>query len=140
MTLVRNDNIPILPVNIVKIITNFPNVDRSVVIPVDSPTVPNAETTSNKIETKPNFSVIESKNVEIKIRKIDVVKTRKDFFIEMVSTHLPKIVTSSLPFIQLLILSKIMVKVVVFMPPPVPPGDAPTNIKNIVKRRVGRFK
>ena len=38
---------PSLPINMIRIITSFPAVPRSGVIPVDRPTVPNAEVTSN---------------------------------------------------------------------------------------------
>ena len=41
-------NAPSLPINIITIMTIFPAVPSSGVIPVESPTVPNAETTSNK--------------------------------------------------------------------------------------------
>jgi hypothetical protein len=45
----KKDRIPILPINIRAIITYFPNVLKSGVIPIDKPVVPKAEHTSKII-------------------------------------------------------------------------------------------
>ena len=50
-------NGPTLPKNIVTVMTNRPAVDSPCVIPVDKPTVPNADTISNIILIKSKFSV-----------------------------------------------------------------------------------
>jgi hypothetical protein len=60
--------IVILPTNIIKISVNLLINDKDVVIPVDNPTVPNAEMISKIISLKPNFgSDIERINVPKKI-------------------------------------------------------------------------
>ena len=46
-------SVPILPINIQIIITIFPTMDRLGVIPVESPTVENAETVSNTMGIRP---------------------------------------------------------------------------------------
>jgi len=66
----------------------LPNGDRYGVIPVDNPTVPKAEVTSKSILINPNFSVIDNKKVDKKIKKIEAVKIKYDFFTVELSTHL----------------------------------------------------
>ena len=46
-------SVPILPINIQIIITIFPTMDMLGVIPVESPTVENAETVSNTMGIRP---------------------------------------------------------------------------------------
>ena len=68
-------SVPILPTNIQIIITIFPMMDRLGVIPVESPTVENAETVSNAIGIIP---LLPSLILRINIAKnmIDVEKRK----------------------------------------------------------------
>ena len=54
----RSVTAPILPVYITRMMTSFPATESPGVMPVESPTVPNAETTSNKswIKVQPGSS------------------------------------------------------------------------------------
>ena len=62
---------PILPTNILKVMIYLPASERKGVIPVDNPTVPNAETSSNmSLKNGTWGSVNESKRVEEKIRNM----------------------------------------------------------------------
>ena len=69
--------VPILPINIQIIITIFPTMDRLGVIPVESPTVENAETVSNAIGIRPLLpSVI--LRINIAINMVDVEKRKME--------------------------------------------------------------
>lgn len=107
-------------------------------MPVDKPTVPKADISSNKRFTKllPG-SVIERKNVEIKIREIENKAIEKAFLIVSLEMVCLTISTLFRPFIVLIAERKITEKVVVFIPPPVDPGEAPINIRNIIKISTG---
>lgn len=59
-----NVSVPTRPMNIEKIIMIFPSVDKSPVMPIEIPTVANAETCSNTIfKISLSDSVSESKNM-----------------------------------------------------------------------------
>lgn len=65
-------NVPILPIYIVRIIIDLPIVVRLEVIPVESPTVPNADISSNNNPRKFfSGSKMERAKVEIKISDIE---------------------------------------------------------------------
>jgi hypothetical protein len=49
---------PILPMNMVKIMMYFPASDIKGVIPVDKPTVPNADTSSNNKSRNPKLGSV----------------------------------------------------------------------------------
>ena len=68
-------SVPILPINIQIIITIFPTIDRLVVIPVESPTVENADTVSNAIGIKPLLPSLILR-INIAINMIDVEKRK----------------------------------------------------------------
>jgi hypothetical protein len=58
---------PTLPQNINKISMNFAPVESWAVIPIDNPTVPRAEMTSNKTDLNGKGSMVERINVAKKI-------------------------------------------------------------------------
>ena len=61
-------SVPILPINIDNIITTLPTKDKSGVIPVESPTVENADTDSKAIGIMPfSPSLILRMKIQIKI-------------------------------------------------------------------------
>ena len=65
-------SVPILPMYMVRMIIVFPAKLKEDVIPVDKPTVPNADISSNKRLIKLlSGSVIDNINVEIKISEIE---------------------------------------------------------------------
>jgi len=130
--------VPILPIYMVRIIIVLPAKLNDEVMPVDKPTVPNADISSNKrlIKLLPG-SVIASTNVEMKIREIENKAIEKALLIVSLEIVCLTISTLFLPFIVLIAERKITEKVVVFIPPPVDPGEAPTNIRNIIKISTG---
>ena len=69
--------VPILPINIQIIITIFPMVDRLGVIPVESPTVENAETVSNAIGIRPLLPSLILR-INIAINMVDVEKRKME--------------------------------------------------------------
>jgi len=135
-------NGPILPKYIVRIIINLPNGESSGVIPVDKPTVPKAEVVSNnscikKLVAVAKFlSTIVSKKVATTIHNKERTNIIADLWNMAFGTVLSKSVNSSLPRNIERMLDNKMLKVVVLIPPPVPPGDAPINIKTITKKSV----
>ena len=70
-------SVPILPINIQIIITIFPTIDRLVVIPVESPTVENADTVSNTIGIKPLLPSLILR-INIAINMLDVEKRKME--------------------------------------------------------------
>lgn len=132
---------PTLPKNITNMSTIFPVAESSGVMPQDNPTVPNAEKHSNKMFSKrnnPAWSAILPRS-EISNTKADTI---------MISIPAIKMLTAFralyvLIFRLLMMMSPFLrnpetadsnkiIKDVVFMPPPVEPGDAPMNIRIIV--------
>ena len=108
------------------------------VIPVDKPTVPNADISSNRRLIKLlSGSVIDNINVEMKISEIE--NNAIENALLMVSPEIVCFTISTFfrPLIVLKAERSITEKVVVFIPPPVEPGDAPMNIRNIMKIRTG---
>ena len=69
--------VPILPINIQIIITIFPMIDRLGVIPVESPTVENAETVSNAIGIRPLLPSLILR-INIAINMLDVEKRKME--------------------------------------------------------------
>ena len=70
-------SVPILPTNIQIIITIFPIMDRLGVIPVESPTVENAETVSNAIGIRPLLPSLILR-INIAINMVDVEKRKME--------------------------------------------------------------
>ena len=124
---------PTLPVNIVKIIINLPVVEREGVMPRVSPTVPNADIDSNNIGMNSKGSVIQSKVVVTTTVPKDSNIITKARFKKSSGRVFLKTFISSCPFKTLLINKKAVAKVVVLIPPPVDPGDAPINISEMSK-------
>lgn len=135
-------NVPTLPESIIKIIINLLIAERSklklhddfIFEPNDNPTVPNAEKTSNNNLKGSGWSMSIMMKKEVKIKKMEekINKNARNacstgilFFIKVIPfPYLPK----SSSFTQ----TRIKAKLVVLMPPPVPPGEAPINIKIII--------
>ena len=70
-------SVPILPINIQIIITIFPTMDRLGVIPVESPTVENAETVSNAIGIRPLLPSLILR-INIAINMVDAEKRKME--------------------------------------------------------------
>jgi len=128
---------PIRPRNIVIIITIFEAIDSDEVMPVESPTVAEAETTSKNIciDVKPV-----SKNmiavVERKVMPRKRTKIASALFTISLGMVLLETSTWFFSLIIVLMLINMTAKVVVLIPPPVEPGEAPINMSNIMKSMV----
>lgn len=133
--------IPILPIYIVSINIILLGVESADVIPVLKPTVPNADTTSNKTscKCKEYLSNTSIPIVEIIINAVAAIVRVKALYIKLEGSFLLSNVTSLLPLMELKPPAVTATKVVVFMPPPVPPGDAPMNIRRVRKKTVAGF-
>jgi len=135
---------PKRPANIVRVIQNLLNVFSPLVIPVESPTVPKADTTSKNALTKfpPSFPISEKvimivktnihKNARKKITRASLIIRRgidleksivRRLFLNIAYTEAPT-----------------TAKVDVFIPPPVDPGEAPINIRKIKDISEGTVK
>jgi hypothetical protein len=131
-------SVPILPTNMERVMVTLPASDNAEVIPVDNPTVPMAENSSNISDS--NFlsgSVIVRKKVEIKIKDKEnkaIENARSIVLIEIVLLY---ITTWDSPLMVAKADLRITAKVVVFIPPPVEPGDAPTYIRKIKNTSTG---
>jgi hypothetical protein len=122
----------------VKMIIDLPAKLREEVIPVDNPTVPKAEISSKRRPRKLlSGSVTDKAKVEINLSEIE--KRAIEYALLIVSPEIVCLTISTffLPFIVLMADRRITEKVVVLIPPPVDPGEAPTNIRNIMKIRIG---
>ena len=118
--------------NIVRVRTTLPVIDNPDVMPVDSPTVPKAETVSNKILIKEVFSV-RDKIITATATQVAAIKvTPTAFDIVSLLIFLLNKFTWLLPFRMETTYSKRTPNVDVFIPPPVLPGDAPININIII--------
>jgi len=131
---------PILPIYIVSINIILLGIESDGVIPVLKPTVPNADITSNKTSFKEYLSNASIPIVEIIINAIAVIVKVKALYVNLEGSFLLSNVTSLLPLMELKTPAATATKVVVFMPPPVPPGDAPINIRKARKKMVAAFK
>ena len=109
--------------------TNLLKILNPEVIPAERPTVPAAETTSTNTSINVSFgSAIKIKSVLVVITIIAKVKILKALIILSAGIRRLKAVTGV--FVAIPLILRIMVKkVVVLIPPPVDPGDAPINIK-----------
>jgi len=122
--------------NISMIMIDFPNTDKLGVIPVERPTVPKADTTSNIIAIKSKSSVTDNNIVE-KIIKNNAIQVIVIAFITiLLDIRFLYNVISSCPFMVEKTTAKRTPNVVVFIPPPVELGDAPMAINIIVRNRV----
>ena len=133
-----NVSVPIRPMYMVSMIIDLPARLNEEVMPVDKPTVPNADISSNnKLRKLLSGSVIERINVEIKISEIE--NNAIEYALLIVSLEMVCFTISTFfrPLIVLIAERRITEKVVVFIPPPVEPGEAPTNIRNIIRMSTG---
>ena len=126
-----NDAGPILPINMHKIIIIFPHKFKVGVIPRDNPTVPRALVTSNRHFNKSFWFVFINREVAIEIIDEYRKKREKAFKIIKLLTFLLNRITLSDPLITLKQAVKMRKKVVVFIPPPVDPGEAPITMRII---------
>src|SRR2546426_1768807 len=134
---------PNRPRNIVMMMMNLPkslnNADRlsTPPSPVDSPTVPAADATSNIIRMNFWFSKYDS----IMVKPVTSPNARADSTNALwtISWGIRRwnIMTSARPFNVAQIAAQMIPKVVVLIPPPVPPGEAPMIISRIRKYNVG---
>jgi hypothetical protein len=130
--------VPIRPIYIDSIIILLPAKLNDEVMPTDKPTVPKAEISSNnKLRKFLSGSVIASINVEINMSEIENIAIEKALLIVSFEIECLTISTFFRPLIVLIAERRITEKVVVLIPPPVDPGDAPINIRNIIKIKVG---
>ena len=120
---------PSLPINMVVIRISFAPAFKSGVIPVDSPTVPKALTVSNS-----NF-IKSSSGSAMHIRKVCTQTTASASMAmrnawDTTSVGIRRLNALQCLFVAALNMLFISTKVVVVLiPPPVEPGDAPRNIR-----------
>ena len=128
-----------LPINMVAIKTDLLGSLNEAVIPRLKPTVPKADTHSKRIFNKPlsrskKLTVKKAINIMIKDKIMVANALFTDFWeISDLNTSI-----FCFPFARLIKLSMAMANVLVFIPPPVDPGDAPTHIKKMTVRIVGK--
>ena len=120
---------PSFPRNIMKTISIFPIGDRSAVIPIDRPTVPKAETTSNKIAKNGIGSVIFKIKIAVKINSTLIVEIASDRRINWSFSVFLAIEICFLPFKKVITDRRMTRNVVSLIPPPVDALPAPTNIR-----------
>lgn len=116
---------------------NLPNVESSDVIPIESPVVPKAEHTSNKISVSVKDSEIVSKKIAQEQMKKAVNDTTSAF---RTSTSLISRLNTLIrlfPFAKWYRNKTFKANVVVRTPPPTELGDAPINIKALNASNVG---
>jgi len=135
---IATDNvlIPILPINIHSINIILLGMVSEEVIPVLRPTVPKADITSNRASNNEHFSNISIPIVDKRIITIAVIVKVMALRMRLSGNFLFKIETWPFPLIELNAPAMTAAKVVVFIPPPVLPGEAPINISRVRKRRV----
>lgn len=109
-------------------------------MPVDSPTVPKAETDSKRTCIKVPSLLIRRTIVVINIKTTLNVIMEIDFLITVSGTFRLNRLTSLFPFIYDKVAKIIMLKVVTLIPPAVEPEAPPINIKRIVSNFEGSVK
>ena len=132
---------PTLPVNIVNEIISFDAVERSDVIPRDIPTVPNADTVSNKISKNLNLSVsiIVIVRATIITTPSDTITTVRALITVCLDMVLLNTTVSFSPF-KVKYVEKIKIaNVVVLSPPAVDAGLPPINMRIIYKKAVASW-
>ena len=122
------------------VITIFPATLRWGVIPVLSPTVPNAENTSKMIPSKSHVSMLSSITEDTNIAVKEQMRMANVLRITNFGMVRPKNAVSSLPLRKQYVVVTNKTRAVVFIPPAVPPGEPPINIRNINRRRVGEVR
>jgi hypothetical protein len=129
---------PTLPINISKIKIIFPAGLKVDVFAILSPTVLNADTDSNNRCTG-FLSGSETKRQKnpITITSIERKMIARTLLIVPEPISLFPITRLCRPLILLYADLKATANVVVFIPPPVDPGEAPIHIRNIIRKMVG---
>ena len=107
----------------------LPIILSSGVIPIDNPVVPNAEHTSNKIETNGKGSVIDKMTTEVKHIKKAIIVTTTDLLRSASCSSRLNILIDLCPLAKWKRNNKFKANVVVRIPPPTELGEAPINIK-----------
>jgi hypothetical protein len=117
--------------------TTFELVLKLDVIPIDNPTVENAEMLSNMIGSS-SISGLKTliRKVELPITKIDRVIIEKARLIVVLDISTFKNSVCCLPLTTLKRFRMATANVLVFIPPPVDPGEAPIHINTKVKSMV----
>src|SRR5690625_1217116 len=120
---------PTRPINIKRIKINLLPAVNLLVIPNDSPTVPNADVTSNNISSSVNGSSNTMINIEVNT-KINAINVTVTAFIKSES-YISRLNNLMLfpPLAYVIINTTTNAKVVVRIPPPALLGEAPINIK-----------
>ena len=137
-TAIKKVNKLILPANMVKISTNLLLLLKSAVIPLLKPTVLYAETHSNVISVNPfSESNSEIRKTEIRMANIERKIMANALLMEMVEISRLKISSLVFPLAKLIIFRTATAMVLVLIPPPVEPGEAPTHIRKRMTRNVG---
>lgn len=137
-----NVNTPTRPINMDAIKTYFPAIDILGVIPVELPTVAKADTSSKaKCSSGKLGSVNDSMSVPRKTTESEKRKIENALYSKSLGMVCLKTSTCFFPRIVAMADRKMAAKVVVLIPPPVPPGEAPINInkRNINKVGVERI-
>jgi hypothetical protein len=126
---------------------NFPAQLRYGVIPIESPTVPKAETVSKRLDTNtprpvifdgaPTRSNERTKNVMTITSPVESAMMMCACRTVLEGIVLLKADTASLPRKCDRISSMITAKVLVFTPPPVEAGEAPMNMRTMTIRMLG---
>ncbi len=126
---------PSLPIYIIKIETILDPVERSGVMPVERPTVANALVISNRILVR----LIPGSKIEIKSDEaIMADKARNAITAAFLNASFGIAYRNAFSFLFVAAENmplKMTKNVVVFIPPPVDPGEAPMNIKIITAKR-----
>jgi hypothetical protein len=137
---IKTVNILTLPINIVKIRINLLSLLKSEVIPLLRPTVLYAEIHSKEIFNNPRFeSNKEIRKIEIKITIKERTIIAKALFTVVPEISLLNTSRRDFPLAILKMLRIAIAKVLVLMPPPVEPGDAPIHMSKITINVVGMF-
>ena len=107
-------------------------------MPVDRPTVPKADVASNKsCRNVRSGSRRHRMNVPPASTNADSSVTIKAFWTTSPATVRPRNAVGIRPVAALRVACRRANSVVVFMPPPVEPGDAPTNIEKDQNKQAG---
>ncbi len=137
---------PTRPANIIRTMASFCISPSFGVTPIERPTVPKAETVSKRYSTK-RWRLCDRRQIPLAAQKrsTEVIRQIEKADAKMIVIVRPRIsrgicrfitFTWWLPFIRFQIISSRSVKLVVLIPPPVDPGEAPMNIRIIMTRIV----
>ena len=123
---------PTRPINIVILRSSFPNQLRLEVIPVDNPVFPSADALSKTRGRNGIFSVRLMTRTSVIITRVNRKNIEKDLRMFSSVILLSKKLLSLCPTNCDLIAKKMVPRVVVLIPPPVLPGEAPMSINKII--------